>query len=58
MSDKNKCADIEYSDDYNALMSGVTNPYCYNFGKIKRSSTLEEFKKLQNKVNTDYFYKR
>ena len=57
-SRKNKCADIEFSDQYNALLNGVTNPYCYNFGKRIKNGDSKDFMKLQQNVNTDYFYKK
>lgn len=57
-SKKNKCADIEYSDDYRALVDGLTNPYCYNFGKINKNCGMSELNRLKNKINFDYIYKR
>ena len=55
---KNKCADIESSDQYSTLLNGVTNPYCYNFGKIIKNGCSKDFMKLQHEVNTDFFYKK
>ncbi len=53
-----KCMDIDYSDDYRTMMD-ITNPYSYNFGRAKKEHThTDAFSKFQNRMNTDYFYKR
>ena len=57
-SQKNKCADIEYSDDFTSLKDGITNPYCYNFGKIAKNKEPVNYVRLHHKVNIDFFYKR
>ncbi len=55
---KSKSARIDICDDYHLLIDNLTNPYCYNFGSIEKNNNPMDMKKLQNKVNMDYFYKK
>lgn len=57
-SKKDKTADMDYSDDYCALAEGITNPYGYSFGRISRHGTYQDFKRLEQRINVDYFYKK
>ncbi len=55
---KSKSARIDICDDYRLLVDNLSNPYCYNFGSIEKNNNPMNMKKLQNRVNIDYFYKR
>ncbi len=50
---KTKCATINASDDYRVLTDNLTNPYCYNFGKVQKKQNSATFQKLHNKWNTE-----
>lgn len=53
-----KCMDLEYSDDYRAMMD-FDNPYCYSFGRASKEHThTDELSKLQNRMNSNYFDRR
>ncbi len=54
MSKKTKCASISSSDDYRVLTDNLTNPYCYNFGRVLKKSNSNTFQKLHNKINTEF----
>lgn len=54
LNKKTKCASIYSSDDYRVLTDSLTNPYCYNFGKVSKKNTSNAFQKLHNKVNTEF----
>ncbi len=50
-----KCMSVDASDDYRVL-TDLSNPYYYNFGHVKKEHThSDEFQRLHNKVNFDYF---
>ncbi len=55
---KSKGIRFDICDDYHLLIDNLSNPYCYNFGNIEKNNNPANMKKLQNKVNSDYFYKR
>lgn len=54
---KNKCARIDICDDYR-MLDNLSNPYCYSFGTIERNINCLDVRKLQNRVNAEYFSKR
>ncbi|HBA38155.1 MAG TPA: hypothetical protein DCY94_05490 [Firmicutes bacterium] len=51
-----KSARIDIGDDI-AMFDNLSNPYSYNFGSIDRSSRNYDFKRIQNKINSEYFFK-
>lgn len=55
---KTKCASLDSCDDYRLKLDNLSNPYCYNFGALERNNSPVNVKKIQNKVNTEYFYKK
>ena len=55
---KKKCASIEYENDYFAMADGLTNPYCYNFGRFWKDKNAREYAKIYHVVNENYFDKR
>lgn len=55
---KTKCARVDICDDYRLLVDNLSNPYDYNFGRIARNNNPGDMKRLQNRVNMEYFYRR
>lgn len=51
---RTKCASINPSDDYRMLIENMTNPYCYNFGKVVKRHNSSTFQKLHNKTNSEF----
>jgi len=58
INNKNKCASVNYANEYSLLAENLTNPYCYNFGRLPRNASTSDFAKLYHIVNNDYFDKR
>lgn len=53
-----KCCRIEYANNYESLIEGLTNPYCYNFGRMAKCFTRENFTKMHHVINEEYLNRK
>lgn len=52
-TNNNKCCRVDYVNDYESLVEGLTNPYCYNFGRVIKYHGIENFTKLHHVINEE-----